>query len=126
MNSVRLWIVILAATCFLAGFSAGLATSRPATAPERTDEPFHDYRTAFVRQFGLDAERERLFTELLRNYRRDIDASRERVLAASRTELEPELADLGLQYRQLIRDHVLPPARRAEFDAMTTQWSSIH
>lgn len=126
MNNVRLWIVILAATCFLAGFSAGLATSRPPAAPDRSDEPFHDYRTAFVRQFALDAERERLFAELLRNYQRDLDASRERVLAASRSELEPELAELGLQYRRLIRDHVLPPARRAEFDALTSGWAPIH
>ncbi len=125
LNSVRLWVVLLAATSFLAGLSAGMALSRPVPAAERSDEPFRDYRIAFTREFGLDAERARLFGELLRNYQRDLDALRDRVLATSRNPLEPELAELGLRYRQLIRDHVLPPARRGEFDALARRWEPI-
>jgi hypothetical protein len=125
LNSVRLWVVLLAATSFLAGLSAGMALSRPAPTVERSDEPFHDYRVALTREFELDAERSRLFGELLRNYQRDLDASRERVLAASRSQLEPELAELGLRYRQLIRDHVVPPVRRGDFDTLARRWDPI-
>lgn len=125
MHSVRLWVVLLALTSFLGGLTAGMTVARPAPAAPQIDEPFGDYRLAFRQQFELDPERDRLFGELLRNYQSDLDASRERVLAASRAQLEPELAQLGLRYRGLIRDHVLPPHRRAEFDQLTRQWNPI-
>jgi hypothetical protein len=125
MENVRLWVILLALTCFAAGLSAGLGLARPAPAPVRSDEPLAEYRRAFQQRFALEPERERLFGELLRNYQRDLDASRERVLDASRSQLEPELAELGLRYRQLIRDHVLPPARRDEFDQLSRQWVPI-
>jgi len=125
MNNVRVWVVLLAITCFAGGLSAGMALARPAVAPAPADEPFADYRRALRREFDLDAERDRLFAELLRNYQRDIEASQERVLAASRSQLAPELAELGLRYRQLIRDHVVPPARRIEFDQRVRQWEPI-
>ncbi len=123
MESVRLWVILLALTCFAAGLSAGMVLARPAQVA--SDEPFAEYRRAFQQRFELEPERERLFGELLRNYQRDFDASRERVLAASRSQLEPELAELGLRYRQLIRDHVLPPARREEFDQLAREWVPI-
>lgn len=125
MRSVRLWVLLLALTSFLCGLTAGMTVARPARVVTPVDEPFRDYRLAFKRQFGLDAERDRLFGELLRNYQRDLDASHERVLAASRNQLEPELAELGLRYRGLIRDHVLPPHRRVEFDQLARQWTPI-
>ncbi len=125
MENVRLWVLLLALTCFAAGLSAGMTLARPSATPVRFDEPFAEYRRAFQQRFQLEPERERLFGELLRNYQRDFDASRERVLAASRSQLEPELAELGLRYRQLIRDHVLPPARRDEFDQLAREWVPI-
>lgn len=125
MHNVRLWVVLLALTSFLGGLTAGMTVARPARAAAPLDEPFADYRLALKQQFELDPERDRLFGELLRNYQRDLDASRERVLAASRSQLEPELAELGLRYRGLIRDHVLPPDRRAEFDQLARQWNPI-
>lgn len=125
LNSVRVWVVLLALTSFAAGVGAGLYLARPSAPQPGTAEAFEAYRSAFSREFQLDAERSRLFGELLRNYQRDLDAARERVLAASRSELEPELAELGQRYRQWIRDHVLPPEQRATFDARVREWAPI-
>ena len=69
MSGVRLWISLLALSCFAAGLAAGVLVSeaRAGEAP-RGLEPMGDYRTAVVARFGLEPERERLFSELLRNY----------------------------------------------------------
>lgn len=126
MNSLRLWVALLALSAFAAGLAAGaLVTEARAGEPPRGSEPFADYRLAMVERFGLEPERERLFGELLRNYQQSIDETRERLLAEHRPELERELAEIGARYQAYIRDHVMPPARRAEFDALSAEWRTI-
>jgi len=126
MSGVRLWIGLLALCCFAAGLGAGVlvSESRAGEVP-RGLEPMGDYRAAVVERFGLEPARERLFGEVLRNYQQSIDETRERLLAEHRPELERELAEIGARYQAYIRDHVIPPARRAEFDALSADGRTI-
>ena len=57
MNNVRLWVVLLALTSFLAGLSSGLFVAAREREPQRSQGPFDDYRTAFVERFQLDPRR---------------------------------------------------------------------
>ena len=126
MSNIRLWIGLLALVCFLAGVTTGLSIPRETRGVvQRTGQPFDEYRLAFERRFPLDPEREQLFAELLRNYTREIEDARNALLRRSQPELESTLAEIGSRYRGYIRDHVLPPDRRAEFDALADRWQSI-
>lgn len=126
MNSLRLWIALLAVACFAAGLTAGVFVAEArAEEPRRGGEPFEDYRLAMVERFQLDPERERLFAEVLRTYRQSIEDTRTRLLQEHRPELERELAEIGARYQTYIRDHVLPPDRRQEFDALSAGWRTI-
>ncbi|MCC7011326.1 MAG: hypothetical protein IT454_02090 [Planctomycetes bacterium] len=125
MNNLRLWIALLALTCFAAGVSAGLMLAPDEPGPARGSQPFDAYREAFVGRFRLSAERQRWFDETLRNYAAAIEDSRARVLARSRPELERELSEIGAVYQGFIRDHVVPPEQRAEFDELCGEWQTI-
>jgi hypothetical protein len=126
LNDPRLWACVLAAVCFLAGLSAGVFVGRSRVAePPSGGAPFDLYRAAFVRQFELDPRRERLFHELLRNYEQEVEDARTSLLRRNQPELEQALARIGQRYQSYVRDHVLPPEQRAEFDALSEQWVTI-
>jgi hypothetical protein len=125
MNNVRLWIVVLALTCFAAGVATGLFSANPRSEPAPAGGPFEDYRAAFVERFELEGKRAELFAQLLREYHEELDTARANVLAKSRSELEPQLEQIGIRYQQAIRDHVLPSERRAEFEALQSEWRTI-
>jgi hypothetical protein len=125
MSNVRVWIALLALTCFAAGLSSGMFLAAQRKQPELSREPFEDYRAAFVERFALEAQRAELFRDLLREYHEELEAARTGVLARSRSELEPQLEQIGVRYAEAIRDHVLPPERRAEFDALKSEWRTI-
>lgn len=113
MNSPRLWILILALVSGLAGFAGGRLL---APEPPVSDGPasFGEYAARLEVAFDLAPERARNLRLLLDRYERELEDLKTRQLA----ELEPELVRLGDTYRDRIRDKVLPPARRAEFDRM--------
>lgn len=126
MNNLRVWIALLALACFAAGLTAGVFVAEARSEePRRSGEPFEDYRAALVERFRLEPERERLFAELLRSYHKSIEDTRTRLLTDHRPELESELAEIGARYHAYIRDHVLPPDRRAEFEALSAEWRTI-
>lgn len=126
MNDLRFWACVLALVCFAVGVSTGLLISgREPRSRAAGRQPFDEYRVAFARRFELDAERERLLAELLRNYALDIEAARTRLLRLEQPELDRELVRIGERYRAWIRDDVLPPDRRAEFDVQASQWHRI-
>lgn len=125
MSNARPWIAVLATVVFLAGMASGLLIAERARPREISNAPFADFRREFVARFGLDPERERLFADLLRHYGRELDDIRQRHLAASLSAMEDELAAAGLRYRDSIRNHVLPEARRAEFDALAQTWNPV-
>lgn len=111
---LRAWIVVLAATSFLAGTGAGVLLAASLREPVPEPGPFADYRRMLVEAFELSPEREELLDDLLWNYHRDIENLKFRQLEAAKN----DLARLGLNYRRNIRDAVLPPDRREEFDRL--------
>jgi len=126
MTSLRLWILVLAGTCFAAGLGAGvllaeLRAGSPAPEAAAPGERSEDYRRLFLQAFELAPERQALFAELMRRYDEDVQALRQRALAASLSEIEDALARLGLRYRDAIRNHVLPEDQRPRFDELLAQ-----
>lgn len=124
MSRLRLWVAALAATSFLAGGAAGLLIAETARGDPGPARPFEDYQRLFLAHFELSPEGERLFSELMRNYDNDIGDLQQRALEESMADLGPELNQLGLRYRDMIRNHVLPKDQRAEFDrlALASTW----
>jgi hypothetical protein len=125
VNSLRLWILVLAGTVFAAGLASGLflaerrAAARPAPASSRAHSEV--YRQLFEQTFPLSPERTQLFGELLARYDEEVEEVRQRALSASISEVEAELAALGLRYRDAIRNHVLPSDQRERFDQLAAQ-----
>ena len=124
---LRAWIGLLALTAALAGGVAGVALERQrlgAGGPPAA--PFEAYERLVRASFELSPERAQAFSQVLRRYQRDLDAIRQGALEDSMGRLEPELVRLGLRYRDLIRNHVLPAADRGEFDrlAQAAPWSA--
>jgi len=128
VTSLRLWILLLAGTCFAAGLGAGvlLGEARAAGGPARPEasDPSADYRRLFEATFELSQPRRELVAELLRRYDEEVEEIRQRALAQSIAEVEDELAGVGLRYRDAIRNHVLPPAERSRFDELVALGAS--
>jgi hypothetical protein len=81
-----------------------------------------DYERALVERFDLDPQRQRLLVGLLEHYNLEVEEIQNRHTALVRREMEPELRRAGLEYRTLLRDRLLPPAQRAEFDRLTADF----
>jgi len=125
VTSLRLWILLLAVTCFAAGLGAGVmagearaARRAPAT---RLGAPGADYLALLEESFQLSPERADLCAQLLQRYAEEVEEIRQRALSQSIASVEGELARVGLRYRDAIRDHVLPPAERQRFDELAAR-----
>lgn len=112
MSALQGWIVLLALVSALAGFAAGRLTAPVGEAP--AERAFAAYAERLAAEFELEPDRVRALEILLERFERDIEALKIRNL----TQHQPELVRLGDTYRNWIRDKVLPPERRADFDAM--------
>lgn len=117
MNGLRLWITILALVSFLAGVAAGLVAGEYSRKAPPDESFFGDFEREFVEHFELDAERQSHLTELLRLHRAEIEEIKHRHTAELTAQMEEEFRTKGLEYRSLIRDHLLPEEQRAEFDS---------
>ncbi len=113
-GSLRLWIVLLAATSFLAGTAGGVVLGMELAndPPERGS--FADYETLLLSEFELSPDRARGLRRVLDQYQRQIENLKNRNAAA----LEPELARLGLTFRGVVRDTVLPADERQRFERL--------
>lgn len=125
MSDPRPWILILALVSFLAGGSAGFVMGRSGAETSGDPGPFADYEARFSASFDLNDEQRRLFRAVLDHYQADLDAVRERHEARSASAMEPELRELGIRYRTLIRDRVLPDNKRPLFDALGEENTGI-
>lgn len=119
MTSLRLWILVLALVSAAGGFAAGLLVYGSRHAPEAPERPFQDYERLLVERFDLSPERQRLFQALLAGYNDELEAVKDRWVADSMSQMEPELSRIARTYRDRIRNRVLPEDRRAEFDLMS-------
>jgi len=118
VNGLRLWISILALVSFLAGVAAGLVAgeySRKAPPDERF---FGDFEREFVEHFELDAVRQSHLAELLLIHRAEIEKIKHRHTAELNAQMEEEFRSAGLEYRSLVRNHLLPERQRHEFDRL--------
>ena len=118
MTNPRLWILILAGLMFMGGLAVGDLNARRRQAEAQRQWAMSDFETLFGDRFDLSPERQDLFRSMLRNYQADIDRIKITHMAAHHASLEPELLKLGQRYNTLVRDHVLPPAQRPEFDRL--------
>jgi hypothetical protein len=110
MNSERFWVLVLAATAFCAGLAAGVLLSfRRAPAEER---PFSSYEAQMTAAFDLDETRVTNLRYILQHYQEEIEALKERNLAA----LDPELVKIGQEHRALVRERVVPEHYLQQFD----------
>lgn len=114
-DDLRLWILLLVVTSFLAGGAGGVLLGLSMRPPAETPGAFADYEALLVERFDLSEERARGLRVVLDQYQRRV----ERLKARNDAELEPELAKLGLTFRSVVRDTVLPPDRREEFSRLS-------
>ncbi|MBK8180233.1 MAG: hypothetical protein IPK67_15360 [Planctomycetes bacterium] len=131
MSSLRLWILMLAVTAFGAGIGVGwLAGSRveQRAGRARAAGPFTGFQHEFERTFQVSPERAKLLAELLECYQREIAEQEQAQLDRSRADLEGQLAKTALTYRRLIRDSVLSPEQRPEYDRLAAgvEWKATN
>lgn len=125
MNDPRPWILILALVSLLVGGAAGFALGRGGVEASGAPGPFADDEARLSAAFELNDEQRVLFRKVLDHYQADLDAVRERHEARSASAMEPELRELGIRYRTLIRDRVLPDNKRPLFDALIEENTAI-
>jgi hypothetical protein len=118
VSGLRLWVLLLAGASFLAGLGSGVLLGLSLLPEPTPDRPFADYEQLLVDRFELSSDSVRVegLQAVLSAYHDDVEALRARELAA----IEPGLALLGLTCRRLIRDKVLPPGKREEFDLLAS------
>ena len=116
MIGLRGWVLVLAGTSFAVGIAGGVWLSalffRPA--PERG--PFADYRDLLVERFDLSSARTEALEVVLASYAKDLEEIKDRHMADYMSAMEPELAERGRYYRDLIRNEVLPENQRSRFE----------
>lgn len=111
LSSERLWILVLAVTAFCAGTAAGVLLSFRRH-PLQTPRPFAAYEARLTETFDLDDERVTNLRYILQDYEDQIEALKDRNIAA----LDPELVKIGLDHRELIRTWVVPAHHHQQFD----------
>ena len=114
-SNTRLWTLLLVITTFLSGLAAGLLLAPRVLGPAEPPGPFAAYQAELVRAFDLRPKEARGLRAVLDNYHREIEQLKSRQLEP----VQDELARLGLECRDRIRTHVLPPNRRGDFDLMS-------
>jgi len=122
VNNLRLWVGILSLTCFLAGLACAPFVSAWILPPNssRAEASFADYEAMLVQTFKLSPERREPLRTILGQYRQDIERIKDSHMADYMSSMEPELREVGLRYREQIRDRVLPEALRPEFDRLAS------
>jgi hypothetical protein len=125
VNDLRLWIALLGLVCFGAGTAAGAMVTAANLRTPAASGPFTAYERDLARTFDLSPERVASLHALLAGYERDMDRIQADRMAETLSAIEPELAARGRWYHEQIRDKVLPPGRREEFDgpAFISSWT---
>lgn len=119
MNDLRAWIVALALTAFGVGVATGLLLAEKRNPRSSEPVPFSNYQQLLTSSFSLPPPRRQALSQVMGLYEREVEIVRQRYLAKAGSDMERDLVDIGLRYRDLIRNHVLPPAQRERFDRLT-------
>ncbi len=118
MNNLRVWIAVLAVTCFAGGTAAGLVIAQRVNPRPVRPGPFEDYESLLAKTFDLSPERRFALSQVMGLYARDIESVRERYLSQAGSAMQKELEDVGLRYADRIRNDVLPASQRSAFDEL--------
>jgi len=118
VNSLRLWVVLLALVSFGAGAAAGIWATAARLHPPAKLGPFDDYRRLLLQSFPLSSERAKHLETVLAAYSREIEGIQARRLADTMSLYGPELEERGRYYRSVIQDRVLPEAQRERFEQL--------
>lgn len=109
MTSIKLWILLLTGTAFLAG-SAGGVLAGQRIAPEAPEaRPYAAYEALLVERFGITDDRARALRAILELYHRDLEELKSRHM----NELEPDLLRAGTTCRDRIQRYVLTESQRS-------------
>lgn len=117
MRLLRVWIVVLAATAFLAGLAtARLMDSKPPQEPAK----FELFAERFCTEFGIDPDSERAqhMRVILQSYEEDKLRVERRHWTVYQAAMDDELVALGQQYEGRFRDKVVPPRQRALYESL--------
>ncbi len=118
MNSIRLWIVLLSLVTFLCGLGTGLFVAEREARAASLKKDYGEFERSFVTVFELDTERQQVLAGLLELYNRDTQTIKDQYAAQNRHEMEPQLRRLGLEYRSVLRNRLLPASQRPKFDRL--------
>lgn len=121
MNSYRFWIVIASTIWFISGIVVGLSAAGAWKKELPEPSPVEHYTARMISEFGMQPERAELFRQLMDEYQEEIEDVREQHIARQASSMEPELARLGARYTDLIRDRVLSPAQRDQFERLSSE-----
>jgi hypothetical protein len=114
---LRGWVLVLAGTSFAVGLAGGVWLSARLLRPEPERGPFADYRELLVDRFELSEARADALDVVLAHYAADLEEIKDRHMADYMSAMEPELAERGRYYRDLVRNEVLPEGQRARFES---------
>jgi hypothetical protein len=120
MSGLRPWLLLLAGTCFLTGVAAGVLVARRLAPPPPEEGAFADYRAMLVQRFELSEDRALGLRLILDRYHQEIEDLKTRQLEAA----DEELVRIGRRYEDWIRERVLPPEQRAEYDRLAVGFAA--
>ncbi len=126
--SLRVWICLCALCAFGAGLGIGWWTRGQKDRTQVEQSAFHAFEQRFCAEFDLEPARARAFHALLQNYEKDLERAREQALSDGMASQGPGLAQLGRRYRDWIRNFVLPPQSREQFDRLSQDslaWKTV-
>lgn len=114
MSGARLWIVLSAIVSFLAGLAAGVLFAR--SGEKGPTSGWAAYAERFADDYDLAPERRSSLRILLDEYASEMANKRRAYESRILNQIEPDLRELGARYETYIRDFVLPPGQRAQYD----------
>lgn len=118
MKDLRLWIIVLAASFFLAGTATGLLMGERRRGEERSTKPFADYVDLLTDHFQLEPKRRALLEEIMRIYAEDIEKTQRLHEEALAPQLVEDLELYGKRCRERIRNQLLDADERAEYHSL--------
>jgi hypothetical protein len=114
MSGARFWIVLAAVVSFLAGAAAGVLLAR--SGDREPTSGWAAYAERLADDFDLSPERRGSLRILLDEYATEVANKRRAYESRILNQIEPDLRELAARYDGYIRDFVLPPGQRAEYD----------
>jgi hypothetical protein len=121
VSSLKFWVLMLSLVSFGAGLAAGVFwTTQKLRIPEPPG-PFDQYREQLIREFRIPEDRRKYLSQLLTAYERDIASIKALHESATMEQMEPELADRGRYYRDLIQNKLLQGPERERFQQLVTE-----